>query len=656
MKIQSKIFSGYIWLSLIFIIIGIMLIFQINSLNPIASELDERIKDFDNVITLTGLVSDIESLRFELMLARNNFRMTFDEIHQERYHSASEKINKSIDDTIKKLDNEFDQKIFEDLRETNEKLENIETEIFNLIRQNKLEEADILLIDEKYSDLFDQFSNLIDRFHNNRQSESSDMFSKLIQMSVSIHRNNQTFNDLSQIILISFVGVIISSVLLSFFISRWISRPIHTLKNAADEIANENYDVKISHQSKDELGILATQFDKMRQRIKNSKQELDKKIDEQTLEFKQQKDVLDYFKNVLDQSALVSITDKEGTITYVNKKFEEVSKYPKEELIGQNHRIIKSGHHPPEFFDGLWKTISSGKVWKADIKNRAKDGSYYWVKTVIVPFIGKDGKPEQYIAARTDITRQKENEEKLADAIKEIKKANVLKDEFATMVSHELKTPLSPIIGWCDALQDPDVLGTITTEQKKAVQTISSNAEKLERLIGDLLDIQKLELGRMVFEKVNFQVDEMMDNIKNSFEQTVKQKQIRLVSSVNEKINLISDIRRIEEVLSNMVYNAIDFVPKKDGRIELDAKNENGVVVFSVKDNGKGISKEAQESIFKKFYQTDTSLTRKHGGTGLGLSICKGIVEALGGKIWVESEKGIGSNFYFTIPKGSRQA
>jgi len=633
-----------------------MLIFQINSLNPIASELDERIKDFDNVITLNSLVSDIESLRFELMLARNNFRMTFDEIHQERYHSASEKINKSIDDTIKKLDNEFDQKIFEDLRETNEKLENIETEIFNLIRQNKLEEADILLTEGKYSDLFDQFSNLIDRFHNNRQSESSDMFSKLIQMSVSIHRNNQTFNDLSQIILISFVGVVIVSVLLSFFISRWISIPIHTLKNAADEIANENYDVKISHQSKDELGILATQFDKMRQRIKNSKQELDKKIDEQTLEFKQQKDVLDYFKNVLDQSALVSITDKEGTITYVNKKFEEVSKYPKEELIGQNHRIIKSGHHPPEFFDVLWKTISSGKVWKADIKNRAKDGSYYWVKTVIVPFIGKDGKPEQYIAARTDITRQKENEEKLADAIKEIKKANVLKDEFATMVSHELKTPLSPIIGWCDALQDPDVLGTITTEQKKAVQTISSNAEKLERLIGDLLDIQKLELGRMVFEKVNFQVDEMMDNIKNSFEQTLKQKQIRLVSSVNKKINLISDIRRIEEVLSNMVYNAIDFVPKKDGRIELDAKNENGVVVFSVKDNGKGISKEAQESIFSKFYQTDTSLTRKHGGTGLGLSICKGIVEALGGKIWVESEKGIGSNFYFTIPKGSRQA
>lgn len=369
-----------------------------------------------------------------------------------------------------------------------------------------------------------------------------------------------------------------------------------------------------------------------------------------------QKDSLDNFKKALDESSLVAITDKEGTITYVNKKFEEVSKYPKEELIGQNHRILKSGHHPPEFFDGLWKTISSGKIWKADIKNRAKDGSYYWVKTVIIPFLGKDGKPQQYMAVRTEITKQKETEEKLSSALKEIKKANVLKDEFATMVSHELKTPLSPIIGWCDALQDPDVLGTITPEQKKAVQTIFSSAEKLQKLIGDLLDIQKLELGRMVFEKVDFQVDEMMDYIKNSFEHTVKQKQIRLDSSVNEKINLKSDRRRIDEVLSNLIYNAIDFVPKKDGRIELDAKNENGAVVFSVKDNGKGISKEAQESIFKKFYQTDTSLQRKHGGTGLGLSICKGIVEALGGKIWVESKEGIGSNFYFTIPKGDRQA
>lgn len=512
MKIQSKIFSGYIWLSLIFIIIGIIIIFQINSLNPIASELNEHIKDFDNVITLTGLVSDIESLRFELMLAKNNFRITFDEIYQERYHTTSERINKSIDDTIKKLDNEFDQKIFEDLRETNENLENIETEIFNLVRQNKLEEADILLTDGKYFDLNDQFSNLIDRFHNNRQSESSDMFSKLVQMSVSIQRNNQIFNDLSQIILISFVGVVIASVLLSFFISRSISRPIRKLSVIASELNKGKFDTRIVIPSNDEIGEFSKAFDSVAQTLKKNHAQIKKQLD-------QQKDI--------------------------------------------------------------------------DVK----------------------------------------------------------KDEFSTMISHELKTPLAPILGWCDALQDPDVLGTITPEQKKAIQTISSSAEKLERLIGDLLDIQKLELGRMVFEKVNFQVDEMMNNIKNSFEPTVKQKQIRLVNSVNEKINLKSDKRRIEEVLTNMIYNAIDFVPKKDGRIELDAKNENGAVVFSVKDNGKGISKEAQESIFRKFYQTDTSLTRKHGGTGLGLSICKGIVEALGGKIWVESKKGLGSNFYFTLPK-----
>lgn len=357
------------------------------------------------------------------------------------------------------------------------------------------------------------------------------------------------------------------------------------------------------------------------------------------------------------------MTDKAGTITFVNKMFCKISKYSEKELIGQNHRILKSGHHPPEFFDDLWKTISSGKTWKKDIKNVAKDGSYYWVDTTIVPILDDKGIPEQYVSVRLDITEKKKLEENMQSLSKdlesaniELTKANALKDEFATMVSHELKTPLSPIIGWCDALQDPDILGTITPEQKKAVQTISSSAGKLEKLIGDLLDIQKLELGRMVFEKADFQVDEMIDDIKNSFEHTVKQKQIRFVSSANGKINLKSDRRRIDEVLSNLIYNAIDFVPKKDGRIELDVKNENSAVVFSVKDNGKGISKEAQESIFKKFYQADTSFTRKHGGTGLGLSICKGIVEALGGKISVESKEGIGSNFYFTIPKGSQQA
>ena len=316
---------------------------------------------------------------------------------------------------------------------------------------------------------------------------------------------------------------------------------------------------------------------------------------------------LNNFKNVLDQSALVSITDKEGTITYANDQFCEVSKYPREELIGQNHRILKSGHHPPEFFDGLWKTISSGKVWI---------------------------------------------EEKLNQALGELETIDLKKGEFSSMMSHELKTPLAPIIGWCEALQKPEILGKLNAKQTTAIKSIFDNAMKLEKLIGDLLDAQKLEMGKMRFEKKYLEVDEMMNDIAMSYKHVVKEKQISLVNSTNEKIKLNSDRKRMEGVLANLICNAIDFVPKDHGRIEINAKNQGDSVLFSVKDNGKGIVKADLDSLFKKFYQVDTSLTRKHGGTGLGLAICKGITDLLGGKIWVESKVGAGATFYFTIPKG----
>ncbi len=358
------------------------------------------------------------------------------------------------------------------------------------------------------------------------------------------------------------------------------------------------------------------------------------------------------FKKALDESSIVAITDKEGTITYVNDTFCKISKYSRDELLGQNHRILKSGFHSPEFYKNLWETISNGKVWKGDIKNKAKDGTFYWVKTIIMPFLGQNGKPDRYIAIRTDISSQKRAVEKLGDMTNELKEMEKYKGEFVAMVSHELKNPLTPIKVYSSALKRPKFLGELNEKQAKAVDGINFNALRLERMIGDLLDVQKLELGKVKFENLWIMVEEFMALVTRNLKSQTEQKGCQLINITKEKIIMKSDTPRLSQVFSNLINNSIDFVPENKGIIEINAQNKKDKVLFSVKDNGPGMTLEVQNNLFQKFYQADNSIRRKHGGTCLGLAICKGIVEGLGGEIWFESEVGKGTTFFFTIPRG----
>ncbi len=239
----------------------------------------------------------------------------------------------------------------------------------------------------------------------------------------------------------------------------------------------------------------------------------------------------------------------------------------------------------------------------------------------------------------------------LKQNLKEMESINKGKEEFTAMISHELKTPITPIIMWADILKEPGMIGELNKEQLEAVEKISSCADQLNFLVSDMFDAYKLDLEKLTFNKEKFSVDDLMQNITKNYESIAEKRGVKIINNTLEILTITSDERRIYQVLKNLISNAIDFVPENTGEVKIEASDSADCIEFSVKDNGIGISKENQAELFKKFYQTDTSLTRDHGGSGLGLTICKGIVEGLGGKIWVESELGRGSAFYFTIPK-----
>jgi len=227
------------------------------------------------------------------------------------------------------------------------------------------------------------------------------------------------------------------------------------------------------------------------------------------------------------------------------------------------------------------------------------------------------------------------------------------KVEFSSMVSHELKTPLVPILGYVQMLQKEELLGKLNEKQKEAVDEIYLSTIKLERLVGDILTTQKLDLGKLIFDKENINISELLYGIIKEFEPEATERKINITTNFNDDLQIFSDKDRINQVFSNLIKNSIGFVSSNTGNITIGAKDSSNDIEFFVQDNGTGISTENQKELFKKFYQVDTSASRKRGGSGLGLAICKGIVNGLEGKIWVRSEEKVQTTFFFKIPKKS---
>jgi PAS domain S-box-containing protein len=454
-------------------------------------------------------------------------------------------------------------------------------------------------------------------------------------------------------------------IFFSWISRRFLSRPLLRLKDTVESFdlrKLEEPPATLLIEGEDELAILGRAFSAMQKRLvetvrslkqnqlelRHLNENLEDIVRERTAELKK-------VSEAVEQSpASVVITDKKGTIEYINPTFCEITGYTAEEAIGQNPRLLKSGGLPESYYKDLWDTIIAGRTWKGDFINRKKSGEEFWESASISPIKNDDGEITHFVGVKQDITERKHMEEELITAKQAADDANKAKGDFLANMSHEIRTPMNAVIGMAHLALKTD----LTIKQRDYLNKIQSSANSLLGIINDILDFSKIEAGKMDLETVEFNLEDVMDNLANLVTVKAQEKEdLEVLFNTNWEVPrfLVGDPLRLGQVLINLSNNAVKFT--NTGEIvvstELLKRNRDQVTLkFAVKDTGIGLTREQAGKLFQSFTQADTSTTRKYGGTGLGLTISKKLVNMMGGEIWVESQYGQGTTFSFTANFG----
>jgi PAS domain S-box-containing protein len=336
------------------------------------------------------------------------------------------------------------------------------------------------------------------------------------------------------------------------------------------------------------------------------------------------------FQYALDASSILAITDARGLITYANDNFCSISKYRREELLGQDHRLVNSSYHPKDYIAGLWATIRAGRVWKGEIRNRAKDGSLYWVDTTIVPFLDAEGRPYQYLAIRSDISERKRAEQTLTD-----QRALVRLGEMTAVVAHEVKNPLAGIAGAIQVLRERL---PADSADRDVIRMILERIDALNATVQDLLVFARplppspkpVALRTLLSDTVTLlQRDPQWGAIDIALPDT--------------EIVLNVDPFQMRDVFQNVLLNAAQALGGT-GRIDVSVGQAEGRVELHVADSGPGVPAAVRERVFEPF------VTTRHRGTGLGLAVVRRVVQAHGGEVRLVCPPGGGTVVTLSLP------
>jgi PAS domain S-box-containing protein len=341
-------------------------------------------------------------------------------------------------------------------------------------------------------------------------------------------------------------------------------------------------------------------------------------------------------KYALDQAVIVGVTDQHGIITYVNQKFCEVSGYSEAELLGQDHRILKSGVHNSAYFSELWKTISSGKIWTGEICNRAKNGSFYWVSTTIIPFLQEDEKPYQYFSIRHEISKLKAAEQTIIDQQARLIAASKLSalGEVSAAITHEINNPLGVILGRCEMLRDMLDSGDVDPKElRKIAEMIEKTGRRIEKIVKSM---RTFTHGSEEEESQLSKIDDIVQGALDLVTQRFKDHGIHFdYMPTVPNLKVYCRPTQLLQVLVNLLNNAHDAVLKLEEKwVRLEILNLDDSIEFRIQDSGEGIPIEVQKKLFTPFFTTKDI----QYGTGLGLSISRRFAEKHGGSLTLCNE------------------
>jgi len=467
-------------------------------------------------------------------------------------------------------------------------------------------------------------------------------------------------NLIASIFIYVFLASLLILIIVSYLFSQKITKPIKNLSIGAKIIGDGNLDYKIKNDSKDEIGQLSQEFNKMTDSIKQSRLEIDFKVKEQTkeivskakeIESKQKtllnilKDVekskndLEKFKMAVDNASdHIIITDPEGIILFANQAAQDITGFNKKDMIGKKvgDKHLWGGKMPVSFYQELWKTIKfDKKVFIGEINNHRKNGEKYIAMANISPVLDSKNNVVYFVGIERDITHEKEIDR--------------MKTEFISLASHQLRTPLSAIRWFGEMLLEGDA-GVLTKDQKEYITNISLSNSRMIDLVNSLLNISRIESGQIIINPKPTDLGALVKDVLSEIRNETKIKKQKIIIDIDTSLPKIDiDPKLIYEVYKNLLTNANKYT-KVGGKISISLLKKDKEIISQISDNGFGIPNKDKVHIFERFFRADNISKLETEGTGLGLYLAKAIIESSAGKIWFKSRENVGTTFSFTLP------